>query len=190
MKDSQLFKKKPRRFKNTNKAKKVFEKKKSQPSIFSSLFLIHKKSPPSPFIKHNPDKEKKPTALNKYGTDILLTLIPATILAILLVIHDLNIEVIQKIEKTQLVTLNYTVKISPYPFINKFTIPDISAEAAIIMQADSQIVLFSKNPSLKFSMASTTKIMTALVALDYYKENSILTIYTPNIAGSYLGLHQ
>lgn len=163
MKDSHLFKKKPRRFKNINKAKKEFKKSKTHPSL---------------------------STFNKYGTDLLLTLIPATIFVILLILNRLNLEVAQKLDKIQLAPLNYNVKISPYPFINKFTVPDISAEAAIITEADSQIVLYSKNLSLRFSMASTTKIMTALVALDYFKENSILTIYTPNIEGSNLGLAQ
>lgn len=189
MKDSQLFKKKPRRFKNINKAKKAPEKK-SQPSVLDSLFLIHRKKSQSPFVKQNPVKEKKPTFLNKYWTDILLTLIPASILVIFLIVHNLNVEVGRKIEKIQLIPLNYTVKLSPYPYINMFTTPNISAEAAIITEADSQIVLYSKNPSLRFSMASTTKIMTALVALDYYKENSILTVYTPKIEGSNLGFAQ
>jgi D-alanyl-D-alanine carboxypeptidase (penicillin-binding protein 5/6) len=176
MKDSQLFKQKPRRFKNTNKAKKKFKES--------------RKNSQSLFVKQNPGKESPPTFFKKYGTDFLLTLIPATIFVILLIINRLNIETVQKIEKIQLISLNYTVKISPYPFINKFTVPNISAEAAIITEADSRTVLYSKNSSLRFSMASTTKIMTALVALDYYKENSILTIYSPNIEGSNLGLAQ
>jgi len=173
MKDFQLFKKKPRRFKNINKVKRTCEK-----------------SPKSVFVKQNPDKEKKPTFFQKYGTDIILTLVPFTILLILLVVQYLNIEVIQNIEKTKLTPLNYTVKISPYPFIRNFTVPEISAEAAIIAESNSQIVLYSKNPNIRFSMASTTKIMTALVALDYYKENSVLTIYTPRIEGSNLGFQQ
>lgn len=202
MKDSQLFKKKPRKFKNINKAKKVFEKK-SQPldsrqestkpifsSILNSLFLNRKKNSKIHYTKQNPVEENKQSFLKKYGTDIQLTLPPFTILVILLILHNLNIEVAQKIEKNQLVPLDYTVKISPYPFINKFTMPDISAEAAIITEADSQITLYSKNPNLKFSMASTTKIMTALVALDYFKENSILTIFTPTIEGSHMGFQQ
>ncbi len=189
MKDSLFTKKKPKKFKNINKVKKALEKNPQPPSL-NSLFLFRGKNLQSPFIKQNLDKETKPTFFKKYGTDLLLTLIPATILVVFLIVRYLNMEAVQKIEKIQLASLNYTVKISPYPFINNFTTPDISAQAAIIAQADSQIVLYSKNPNLRFSMASTTKIMTALVALDYYKENSILTINTPHIEGSNLGLQK
>lgn len=79
--------------------------------------------------------------------------------------------------------LTYT----PYPVFKSPINPDISAKAAIVMDNDSKVVLFSKNPSLSFSMASTTKIMTALVALDYYKMNDVLTIETENVEGVNVG---
>lgn len=65
---------------------------------------------------------------------------------------------------------------------------DISAETALIMDDDSKVILFSKNENLRFSMASTTKIMTALTALDYYKLDDVLTVKTRNIEGSIVGL--
>ncbi|MGN0570807.1 MAG: D-alanyl-D-alanine carboxypeptidase family protein [Candidatus Fimenecus sp.] len=43
---------------------------------------------------------------------------------------------------------------------------DISAEACILMVADTHEVLFSRNEQKQLPMASTTKIMTALVALE------------------------
>lgn len=43
---------------------------------------------------------------------------------------------------------------------------NISAEAAVLIDADSGNVLYSKNADRRMPMASTTKIMTALVALD------------------------
>jgi serine-type D-Ala-D-Ala carboxypeptidase (penicillin-binding protein 5/6) len=74
-----------------------------------------------------------------------------------------------------------------YPVL-KFPInPDISAKAIVIMDKDSGVVLFSKNPNLLFSMASTTKIMTALVSLDYYKMDDILTIQTEGVEGVNVG---
>src|SRR5262249_17236541 len=45
-----------------------------------------------------------------------------------------------------------------------------------------------KNPQLRFSIASTTKIMTALVGLDYYKPDDILTVKTGGVPGSGLNL--
>lgn len=65
--------------------------------------------------------------------------------------------------------------------------PDITAKAVIVMDNDSKVLLYSKNPNLLFSMASTTKIMTALVALDYYKIKDVLTIKTENVEGVNVG---
>jgi D-alanyl-D-alanine carboxypeptidase len=50
--------------------------------------------------------------------------------------------------------------------VQQVATPQVSANAAIIVDAKSQVILFSKNPELRFSMASTTKIMTALTGLD------------------------
>jgi len=65
--------------------------------------------------------------------------------------------------------------------------PDITAKAVVIMDKDSKVVLFSKNPNLLFSMASTTKIMTALVSLDYYKMDDVLIVKTERIEGVNVG---
>lgn len=65
---------------------------------------------------------------------------------------------------------------------------NISAEAAVVIDDNSKVVLFDKNATLHFSMASTTKIMTALVALDYYKMDDALTIKTDDIEGAIVGL--
>lgn len=74
------------------------------------------------------------------------------------------------------------------PVIKTEFIPQITARGAIIMDADSKVVLYSKNPDLRFSTASTTKIMTALVALDYFKPQDVLTVKNASSEGSILGL--
>ena len=80
-----------------------------------------------------------------------------------------------------------TISQLQYPVFKSPINPDISAKAIIIMDKDSGVVLFSKNPNLLFSMASTTKIMTAIVALDYYKMNDVLTVKTEGIEGVNVG---
>ncbi len=75
-----------------------------------------------------------------------------------------------------------------YPQINFSLAPPISAQGAVVIDKASQVVLFEKNPNLRFSPASTTKIMTALVALEYYKLDDILTIYKSNVEGTTLRL--
>lgn len=74
-----------------------------------------------------------------------------------------------------------------YPVFKSPITPDITAKAVVVMDKDSKVVLFSKNPNLLFSMASTTKIMTALVALDYYRIGDILTIRTEKVEGVNVG---
>ncbi len=81
-----------------------------------------------------------------------------------------------------------TSKSFEYPVIKQTFIPKISATGAIIMDADSKIVLYSKNPDLRFSPASTTKLMTSLVALDYFKPQDILTVKIASREGSIIGL--
>lgn len=74
-----------------------------------------------------------------------------------------------------------------YPVLKSPIDPDISAKAVVVMDDDSKVLLFSKNPNFLFSMASTAKIMTALVALEYYKTDDVLTIKTENVEGVNVG---
>ena len=61
-------------------------------------------------------------------------------------------------------------------FIYCHTVYAISAESAIVMDADSGRVLYEKNAHTKQGIASTTKIMTALVVLENSKLNDIVTV--------------
>jgi len=76
------------------------------------------------------------------------------------------------------------------PIIKTDFVPVISATGAIIMDADSKVVLYSKNPDLRSSTASTIKIMTALTALDRFQLPEVLTVINPSNEGSVLGLVQ
>ncbi len=77
-----------------------------------------------------------------------------------------------------------------YPVISRDFLPEVSAQAAVVMDNDSKVVLYEKNPEIRFSPASTTKIMTALVGLDYYNLGDTLTVMMPFTEGSVLGLTQ
>ena len=81
-------------------------------------------------------------------------------------------------------------KISSYPHLISAFTPDLTASAAVVMDKESQVVLFSKNPSIRFSIASTTKVMTALVGLEYFKLTDILTVQRDDVEGSQLGLYK
>lgn len=54
--------------------------------------------------------------------------------------------------------------------------PLINAESALVIDIDSAVLLFQKNPGRKLYPASLTKIMTALVALDNYALTSPITV--------------
>lgn len=62
----------------------------------------------------------------------------------------------------------------------------VSAKSAILIEASSGEVIFAKNPDEKLSMASTTKIMTALVALENSDPNKAVKVspLAVNIEGS------
>lgn len=53
---------------------------------------------------------------------------------------------------------------------------DVSATAAVLMDADSGQLLYEKNAERQMLIASTTKIMTALVVLDYGGLQQVVTV--------------
>lgn len=54
--------------------------------------------------------------------------------------------------------------------------PSVSAEAAVLMEAESGRLLWEKQPDRRLSMASTTKIMTALLALESERLEEPVTV--------------
>lgn len=118
------------------------------------------------------------------------------LLPIILVAVLFSLAVFDVYQKGEIIlksTLNTPVtnyKSSSYPFLkNKFN-HNILAQAAIVVDKDSSVVIYAKNENLRFSPASTTKIMTALTALDYFKLTDILEVKRATGEGSILGLVQ
>lgn len=126
--------------------------------------------------------------LKHHDSDIQLILFPLILLVILIILTVFNNQLFVIIAKQEPVVTNQVSPINPYPYVAAANAPVISAEAAIILDRNSGVVIYSKNPLLRFSMASTTKIMTALIALNYYKPDDILTVKTGNVEGSGLNL--
>lgn len=54
--------------------------------------------------------------------------------------------------------------------------PDLTAEGIMIVDLPSNITLYEKNATDRFNPASTAKIITALVALDHYQLDDVLTV--------------
>ncbi len=115
----------------------------------------------------------------------------AIIVFIFLAILALDIYIKKTIDKDRIFPSSLIISTEvKFPILKTEFIPSISAQGAVIMDADSKTVLFAKNPQLRFSPASTTKIMTALTALDNFKPSDILTVKTATSDGVILGLKQ
>jgi D-alanyl-D-alanine carboxypeptidase (penicillin-binding protein 5/6) len=67
--------------------------------------------------------------------------------------------------------------------------PILSAQGALAVDLDSGVSLYEKNPDTKLLPASTTKIVTGLVALDSYPLDQIITIGRKNVVGQKMGLY-
>lgn len=75
------------------------------------------------------------------------------------------------------------------PVGRNLPIPDFSARAVLVKDLATEATLYQKDSSVSLPIASTTKIMTALVASEYFKQNSILTVdSSATIPGSRVGL--
>lgn len=61
--------------------------------------------------------------------------------------------------------------------------PSVSALGVYVLDVDLGDELFSKNSQTRLAMASTTKIMTALVAIDYFKSGQVLTVPKEALVG-------
>lgn len=61
--------------------------------------------------------------------------------------------------------------------------PSVSAYGVYAMDIDLGEELFAKNSQVRLSMASTTKIMTAMVASEYFKSGQVLTVPPEALVG-------
>lgn len=70
--------------------------------------------------------------------------------------------------------------------------PKLNSRAAIIFDRTSRTVLWGKNINEKRAMASTTKIMTAILVMEYGNLSETIEVCkkAANIGGSRLGLHE
>ncbi len=78
----------------------------------------------------------------------------------------------------------------PYPvsLTNIYPQDEVSARGIVILDPDSGATLFQRNADESLSPASTTKILTALVALDAYSLDDVVTVQTVVNSGQVMGL--
>ncbi len=93
-------------------------------------------------------------------------------------------------EKTPETVLNYkNLPKNPVLKESSLTFPVISAQGAIAFDLGSGVTLYEKNPTAKLLPASTAKIVTALVAMDTYQSDQVLTVQKgSNVDGQKMGL--
>lgn len=79
---------------------------------------------------------------------------------------------------------------APYPtnISGIYPGPDYSAEGIVVLDVDSGVYLYKRNEKELLSPASTTKILTALVVLDAYNLDDVVTVKTVTNDGQTMGL--
>jgi len=81
----------------------------------------------------------------------------------------------------------YTYKVIPI-FSELSSFPIISAQAVLATDLESGISLYEKDPDAPLFPASTTKMVTALVTMDYYPKDQILRVGSIKVEGQKMGL--
>ncbi|MBI4040167.1 D-alanyl-D-alanine carboxypeptidase [Candidatus Daviesbacteria bacterium] len=81
-------------------------------------------------------------------------------------------------------------RVIPTPPISKgLMLPAVTAAGVYVSDLDTGYVFYVKDPDKRVPIASTTKVMTALVAAEYYQPNDVLQVYAlPPYSGSNMGL--
>lgn len=81
--------------------------------------------------------------------------------------------------------------LSDLPTLNKETsFPIISSQAVLAVDIDSGVTLFEKDPDKKLLPASTTKIITAMVTMDFFPMDKIITVGNINVVGQKMNLEK
>lgn len=107
--------------------------------------------------------------LKKYKVFLCLMLAIVGILAITLKLQN-------KEKKEVLETIQLVSKIKSDIGLEEIGEYDLYAKAAVLMDADSGRILYSKNGDSPLPMASTTKIMTCIITLEYGNLEDMVTV--------------
>ena len=81
-----------------------------------------------------------------------------------------------------------TYKPLPIPYLRFPSYPSVSAQGVYVVDLPSFSPVFEKNSQMKFLPASTTKIITALVAYDIYQPDQIITVKKTITEGQLMNL--
>lgn len=111
------------------------------------------------------------------------------IIFIVLLYRSLNPQKFNQVEQINTVRIAQ-LDVSPIPIKNQLSVePVINATAAYVTDEKSGAILFSKNADKQYSPASTTKLMTALVARRLYKPGAVISVdLRAPVGGTLVGL--
>lgn len=80
------------------------------------------------------------------------------------------------------------ININPIPYLKLPYFPTVTAESIYLVDLPSFTPIFNRNENLKMFPASTTKVLTALVAYDLYKPDQVITVKKTIDEGQVMGL--
>ncbi len=83
---------------------------------------------------------------------------------------------------------NTNIVINPIPHLRYPSAPDLTAEGVYILDLPSFTPLYGRNEHEQLYPASLTKIVTALVAIDVYKPDDVVTVKRVVTDGQVMGL--
>lgn len=120
--------------------------------------------------------------------------IGAVLLLFILLLISLSIE-FKKQNQTEQINSSPTVTPTSTPTPTPLALvapksppPDLTARSVVVIDLATEKVVYAKNPQARLSPASTTKIMTALIAQEVYDLNQVLTVKTAITDGRIMGL--
>jgi len=79
-------------------------------------------------------------------------------------------------------------EIGPVPSLKTPSLPELTAEGVYVVDLPTFTPIYEKNHNKKLYPASTTKIITALVAFDNYKQDDIITVKRASAEGQIMNL--
>lgn len=128
----------------------------------------------------NPKKtNKKHSRIHVFDTVIILLLL--NIVAVTLVVLYFH-----RINSYRLPVLDHSLlNISSIPLTKDLSAINASAEAYVVFDSNTRTIIAGKNDSLRFSPASTAKVMSAILVLEHYNLESYLKV--PQTVHSVLG---
>ena len=106
-------------------------------------------------------------------------------LVLFAIIIVVTLPIVVGLVESELVSFQIPENSSNIAGVQKYNIPPISrniappafsARAILVKDLTTGIVLYQKDADISLPVASTTKIMTALVSSEYFKPNSVLKV--------------